>query len=177
MGYSCEHSTTAAAWQLAVAAAAGLSSHRMVAIAGTQTGYHSSFPVECSAFPQEGLSRISRSLAFDQTWETLSRPCKPAAIALTAVHPSHSTASRSKQNMLRRKPTRIELTTDDVQDYEAIKKKAEESRRKQEEIESKRNKTGDEQKAAAEAEAAKAAEAAKEPSRRQVVASRIGLHP
>ena len=79
--------------------------------------------------------------------------------------------------MLRRKPTRIELTTDDVQDYEAIKKKAEETRRKQQEIETRRNKTRAEKKAAAEAEAEKAAEAAKEPSRREVVASRIGLRP
>lgn len=78
--------------------------------------------------------------------------------------------------MLRRKPTRIELTTDDVQDYEAIKKKAEENKRKQEEIESRTNKSKAE-KAEQAAKAADAAAAAEEPSRRQVVASRRGLRP
>lgn len=82
---------------------------------------------------------------------------------------------KTHQNMLRRKPTRIELTTDDVQDYEAIKKKAEEQRRKQQEIETNRNKTKAEKKAEAAAAEAEAAAAAKEPTRRQVVASRIGL--
>eukprot|EP00903_Cladosiphon_okamuranus_P019116 g17588.t1 len=72
--------------------------------------------------------------------------------------------------MLRRKPTRIELTTDDVQDYEAIKKKAEENKRKQEELESTANKTKAEkaeEEAAKAADAAAAAAAADEPSRRQ----------
>eukprot|EP00752_Nemacystus_decipiens_P001353 g1342.t1 len=71
--------------------------------------------------------------------------------------------------MLRRKPTRIELTTEDVQDYESIKKKAEENKRKQEEIESKTAKTTADkaEQAAKAADAAAAAAAADEPSRRQ----------
>lgn len=79
--------------------------------------------------------------------------------------------------MLRRKPTRVELTTDDVQDYEAIKKKAEENKRRQGEIESKTNKT-EAEKTEQVAKAADTADtSADEPSRRQVVASRIGLRP
>lgn len=71
--------------------------------------------------------------------------------------------------MLRRKPTRVELTTDDVQDYEALKKKAEEAKKKKE---------GERLRAAKAAEKAsksKPPTPAKEASRREVVASRIGL--
>lgn len=72
--------------------------------------------------------------------------------------------------MLRRKPTRVELTTEDVQDYEAIKKEAEEKRKKQQlEIDRTRANIKTEQKP----DPAEAREA----SRREVIASRIGLRP
>lgn len=73
--------------------------------------------------------------------------------------------------MLRRKPTRVELTTEDVQEYEAVKKKAEEQKRKKDEIDRRRAKITSERKAAREATEPK------EPSRREQVAARIGLRP
>lgn len=76
----------------------------------------------------------------------------------------------SGQNMLRRKPTRVELTTDDVQEYEAIKKKAEE-KKKQDDIE--RHQKKPQAKGTTEVEGDYAAPTAVE--RREAVASRIGL--
>lgn len=72
--------------------------------------------------------------------------------------------------MLRRKPTRVELTTDDVQDYEALKKKAED-KKKQQELDRHRKKLQAKGTAAVEADHAVANAAA----RREAVASRIGL--
>lgn len=70
--------------------------------------------------------------------------------------------------MLRRKPTRVELTTDDVQDYEAIKKKAED-KKKQDDIERHRKKP--QTKGTVEGDYAAPVAVA----RREAVASRIGL--
>lgn len=75
----------------------------------------------------------------------------------------------SGQNMLRRKPTRVELTTDDVQDYEAIKKKAED-KKKQDDIERQRIKPQTKGTVVDGDYAAPNAVA-----RREAVASRIGL--
>ena len=71
--------------------------------------------------------------------------------------------------MLRRKPTRVELTTDDVEDYEAIKKKAEQATKKQEGERLRATK------AAEKGSTAKPPTPSKEASRKEVIASRIGL--
>lgn len=102
-----------------------------------------------------------------------------------------------KSRMLRRKPTRVELTTDDVQDYEIIKQRAllKKQREEDKEVQAKfkadrwaagaaKRAEHDEKKAAAREarlaakEVARAANrAVREAARRDQVASRIGLRP